>query len=319
MNIFPIVANQVVVLGLVLLAGLGARKLGVLDDRFKVAGGAYITNLALPCVAMSNILSPSMQLDTYSDAGMFVLAALLSIGVIFLLSLGTGLALHCERTIIPLQCIGACTFNIFAFSLPVLTALYGETAVFYSMLLYVAGDACMWTFEVYTVRRFTGDGGPISLRGLISPALCALVFAVCCKLAGIELPQWLYDSISAIGGTMKVMCLILLGVVVGSLSLRELFCDLRVYLFAAAKLLLIPFLLSLFFFGVTDFGMSHEAVMTLLLTFSVAPVSVLPTIAKNYGGDDVYTTKLVTLSTLLCIGTVPLMSAVFTQVYTLLG
>lgn len=319
MNIFSIVLHQVLVLAIVLFAALFCKKLGLFDDRFKATCGAYITNLALPCVGMSNILSPSVELSTYQDAGWCLLAAVLSIVCIFFITLGISLLVCKNRKIIPLNCIGWSTFNLFAFSIPIVSAIYGETGVFYSMLIYVACDSCMWTFEVYTVKKLTGEGGAISLRSIISPALCALVLALALKLAGIQLPTVLYEGISAIGGTMKVMCLVLLGVIVGGMPVKELFCDLRVYLFSFIKLLVIPFCLGLFFLGVTRFGLSQEALMTLLITFSVCPISVLPTVVANYGGDEVYTTKLVTFSTLFCIVTVPIMAGAFDWMQRIFG
>jgi predicted permease len=139
----------------------------------------------------------------------------------------------------------------------------------------------------------------------LNPAIIAIVLGIACFLTQLHPPWPVTDAASMMGGMTSPISMLLVGSILAKGKLRALLNDWRIVPVMAARLLVVP--LGAFF--VLRLFVHNTVMLGVLVILSAMPVAAITSIfAERYGGDTALASKLVVLSTLLCVATVPLIS-----------
>ena len=189
--------------------------------------------------------------------------------------------------------------------LPLIQALLGSEAVIYSAPFIALLNFLQWT---YGVSVLTGQKGGLTLRKTVTnPILLSLAAGLACFYLRITLPGVLSTTVSSVAAMNSPAAMIILGVYLAQTDLRSLFTAPRLYANAAVRLLLIPGL-TLALFGLLPASL-REARLALLIAASAPVGANVAVYAQLNHLDYTYASKSVCLSTLLSIGTLPLVIA----------
>ena len=127
----------------------------------------------------------------------------------------------------------------------------------------------------------------------------------------IRLPDVLWDTVSSLGAMASPLGLILCGAILADADWRGVFRFPAVFAVAAARLLLIPAIMAALYYLI---GVEHEIIRTTVFFFAMPVASLLPTFLLRYDPEAVDARLaggyMVVVSTLFCIGTIPLWAAV---------
>lgn len=264
------------------------------------AGGSADIGRILLYIIMPAAILKSYLADFSRERleGLFVsfLAALLSL----LLSIAAArIAFSKEQGI---ERFGAAFSNAGFIGIPLVQMTLGEEAVFYVSSYVALLNILQWTYGLVTI---TGDRSLISVKRLrTNPILLSFLAGIALFLLPVSLPETAENMVGTIAGMNGPLAMIVLGVYLGQVPLRSLFSGRVVYRCALMRLIVIPVLTMALLFVFPE--KYHMLKLTILIAASAPVGSNVSIFAQLYGQDYMQSVKEVTLSTLLCIITLPL-------------
>ena len=197
--------------------------------------------------------------------------------------------------------------NVTFFGLPIVSALFPdepEAAVF-SCMFCVSLNILAWTVGVFTL---TGDRGHISFRtAFLNPTVVTVAagFILYLLRAGSWMPELVKGGIRSVAGMSTPLCLMILGIRLATMNLKELFTRPFVYIIAAAKLVVFP----LFCYALVYFLPVPPVFRGSMLILGATPfASVILNLAEMHHNGQRLAASCALLSTLLSLLTIPLLS-----------
>lgn len=311
-----IVSNQIVLMCLYALCGYILAKSGKLPERFTVG----LSNL-LVYVATPSIIIFSMQRPYSADeAKALVLAFLLAGGSYGLCILFAYLFIHRRSG---LNTAGVDRFSIVLpntgyIGIPLVQAVLGEEGVFFLTAYVVGFNLLLFSWARHQLlldaQNYGGPpaGSPFSAdslrRSLINPATISVTIGLTLYFSGISLPPLLLGALEGTGALNSVLAMFIVGIFLSQTKLRTLFCFPRGLLISAIRLLLLP-LITLFLIAMLPlegFGPYAPIVKTVTVIAASTPVGTAASyMSELCGADNIYGVRLVLLSCILSLVTLP--------------
>lgn len=186
--------------------------------------------------------------------------------------------------------------------IPLLAAVTGTRGVFFASIYCVFFNLFNWTHGV-----FIFNGRPTRrsiIRLLLNPNLIAVAVGILVFCFSIRFPPLLDDGMKYIFNLNTPLAVIVLGAMVAQNRLKAVFTDLWVWPGVLMRNLVLPFLavLALHFAGV------HGSLLLECMVPIACPVAGnTALLADLYGADTRFPVKLIAISTLLCVLTIPLL------------
>lgn len=294
--------NQVLILFLMMMAGVYARKKKYMDDRVEKGISDIMVNITMPCMIVnsfilkydSGIIGNALRIMIYS---LIIHIVLLITGRIIFMKIESS-----KRKLL----IFSMTFSNCAFmGFPILDSIYGEIGVFYGSIFLMVFTAFVWTLGV---SLFTGD---ISLKSAIkdimkNPSMIAVFIGLVLFLGQLTLPYALGQTIKTIGGLTTPLSMIFIGSMLATSDFKSMLKDKTLYFLSLMRLIAVPlavFLIMEFF--------KAEPILTAVCTIIVAMPSaaIAPVIAMENKGNSKYGSQCVFITTIMSVITIPVFIA----------
>ncbi len=226
-----------------------------------------------------------------------------------------------EKTRAVLQ-FGIIFCNVGFMGIPLVIDVFGDEFV-----IYVTANIIWFNVLGFSLGRliFTNDKKYISLKKIIvNPAVIPIMIGFIIYLTGFggyitekindtdffaKILKLIYDVVTILKNTVAPASMIVVGAKLAQTSFKGLHKDKNVYLFTVIRLFLFPFMIwailrVLYQFNVIDYNLM--AVM--LIVFSTPAATTTTIFAELYEKDSEYAGKLVALTSLLSVVTMPIVS-----------
>ncbi|EKQ51272.1 MULTISPECIES: AEC family transporter [unclassified Clostridium] len=185
--------------------------------------------------------------------------------------------------------------------IPLVTNLMGIDKVFFLSAYLVCFNILSYTYGIYMVSN---NKNLITVKSvLLNPGIIAVAFGLLIFVSPVKLPSLFYDAFNLVGQTNTPIAMILLGTYIAKAELITLFNDRHAYFVAAIKLVVIPIIITVLFKFLPPYLVEIKKVV--LIAMSTPVGLTVPMFSQMYGGDYEYGAKLVGLSTLLSLATIP--------------
>ncbi|WP_434309423.1 AEC family transporter [Hominifimenecus sp. rT4P-3] len=194
-----------------------------------------------------------------------------------------------------------CTNSAFI-GLPIIEAVMGAEALVYASIALIPTRVAMWTAGL---SLFTETDRKSMVRTLaLHPCILAVFLGFLFMGTGWSLPAALEQTTLGLSRCTTSLSMIMVGCILGKVELRKVF-DWSVLYYSLIRLLALPF----FFLAVLYiFQADKMTVGVTVLTAAMPAGSTTAMLAKKYDQDTEYASKLVCVSTLLSLVTIPLFS-----------
>ena len=289
---------------LVLLAficiGVLCSKLKFIDER----GSACINQLVL-YICGPLLIIKSVQNVQFTYGIRDILMLLLYSVILMLLALAIGIVfarIFCgKKPVRGVFSLVTAFGNVFFMGVPVVTALYGENAVFLLSVCVMPFNLFIFTVGIYLILGGSDQKIPWK-KLLVNPSLYATIIALPIFFLRIELPPTVLDIITYLSQMVVPLSMLLIGAALGRMSLKSIFTSGLSYAVCAVKLVLTPLLI----FFVFRMFLHDPLVLGILTVVAAMPsASISPILCAEYGGDSVFANRTVFLTTLLSLVTIP--------------
>lgn len=198
--------------------------------------------------------------------------------------------------------------NIGFMGFPVMKAIFGNEAVFFTAIFNMIFNLFVFTVGVVIMNYGTGQKVKLNPKNLLSPGVIASLVALVIYFTGIQLPDVFSSTITMIGDITTPMAMLLIGSTLATIPLKEVFTEIRIYPYTIIKQIIVPILaypiLKIFVGDPLILGIA-----LIMISMPVANSAVL--FATEYEGDISLAAKTVFMTTLLSVITIPLIVALF--------
>ena len=262
-------------------------------------GSKSLANLLLYVVLPAAVLNSFCVERSSQRVQMLIVSILGSVGVLGISMLLSHLMFKKD----PLNDFGVAFSNAGFMGIPLVIALLGEGAVFYSAGLVAMMGALQWTYGQYLISGDQNDLRPEVV--LKNPLVLSLAGGLLIFFLNIPTPAIVKSTLSSIAALNAPLAMIILGVYLGQTNLRRIFADRQLYLASIARLIVIPLLT---FFALQLIPAAYSAVYETLFVCNCAPVACnVAVYAQKKNADYPHAVGLICLSTLFALITMPLM------------
>ncbi len=295
-----VVFRQMSVMMLMLCVGVVSAKAGVVDAETN----RRLSRFAIAVPQSATILASAMDLEESVSA--LTVLGVLGVGcVMYAVLIALGLAVprlarvkDADRGVYSFLTIFG---NVGFMGFPLVGALFGSRAVFYAALLCVIFNLLCYTVGV----RFISGGrdGRFTWRKLLSAPLISSALAVAIVFLPVRWPEPVREATRQLGDMILPLSMIIVGASLGEQKLKDVFLDGRVYAFAPVRLLAAPVAL----WAVLGLFVKDKLLLDVVTVLGGTPAaSVCAMLSIQYGANEKLATRAVFLTTVLSLGTVPL-------------
>ena len=187
---------------------------------------------------------------------------------------------------------------------PLMMAIFNEDpqlGLFYGVIFVTAFNLFTWTHGVIVMS----NQPKIPWKKLIyNPALIAVFISIVLFLGRIMLPKTINDGLTLVGDMTVPLSMIIIGSLLADMKLLKIFTEKRLYLFSLLGLLVMPAIMLV----VAKVFNLPEYLSIVGITMCAAPVAANTAVtAEVYDNDSALAAKLVGITTLFCLVTMPFM------------
>jgi malate permease and related proteins len=192
--------------------------------------------------------------------------------------------------------------------LPVTLALFGETALPYTLLYFFANTTFFWTVGNYSLSQDSAGQKKVSLfsmgtlKKIFSGPMIGFLAAIFLILTGLSLPGFFMDAAHYLGNMTTPLALIFIGVTLHKLDLRKIRLNADIVWVLLGRFVVSPLMicaLSVFL------PMPLLMFKVFIIMASLPAMAQIVVLSSFYRADSEYAAVVVSLSTLLSIVTIP--------------
>ncbi len=298
---------QMIQLFLVMSIGYLLFKLKILDVDFNKKLTTLLLTVTTPALILSSVLNTTEYLPMQSILFVFFIGILIYV----CLPLIGWIIVKVMKVPLPQQ--GLYIFmtvfsNIGFMGFPVMKAIFGNDAIFYTAIFNMIFNLLVFTVGTGIMGYGTDRKTKINPKDLLSPGVVASLIALLIYFVQLKFPDVIVSTVTMIGDITTPMAMLIIGSTLANIPIWEVFSELRIYPYTFIKQIVIPIIaypiLNLFIKDPLILG-----VTLIMISMPVANTAVL--FATEYDGDVSLAAKAVFMTTLLSIITIPLIVALF--------
>ncbi|OXN00358.1 AEC family transporter [Bifidobacterium vansinderenii] len=294
--------TQMVVLVAITIVGFAATKLGYLDDHVKAKLTLLLLNVTLPCM----ILGSAGDVDVSSAGRQVVWSLGLGVAQFFLLLVTGALCNLILRTPFeqrPIYLFMSVCTNTGFIGIPVAAAIYGNASVLLSSMFITAISLFFYSIGIALISpKGTRQGLLAPFKAAVNPSSIAAVLALVLLFSGVHLPNVVEETLTTLGGITGPIAMLLVGVVVAGLPLREVVSEWRIYPFTIIRQLLVP---AALFVALRPIVPDPTVLGVFTVMFAMPTGSMASMFAAQYGRDPKLPAKGTILTTVASFAIIP--------------
>ena len=293
--ITQILLQQTIIMFALMLLGLLLSRRGMITEQ----GSRDLSNVLLyaviPCVILRSYMS-EFSTEKLRAMGLSALIAVIAFAASIAVAYLTCGTRH------RIENFAVAFGNAGFIGIPLVTAVFGPEAAFYVVSFSTFANLLQWTYGIVII---SGKKETMNLRMVfVNPVFISMVIGIALFVLQPTLPTVVTGTIGYIADGNTVLAMIILGYYLSKVQLRGLFADVRLYLFSALRLLVVPAVTILVFL---PFPFVRGEITLITLIAAATPIASSTAIfAQKFDQDYRRAVSYVCLSTILSVATLPL-------------
>ncbi len=282
------------------------RKKDILSDEMCKSLSWIVVNISNPAM----ILSGSVNSENGIAGKELLMTMALAIGIfagLILISLVIPVVLRVQKSSVGVYRVMTIFSNIGFMGFPVISALYGTEALLYASVFLIPFNLLIYTYGILALKSNNGKKEKLDLKKVLNIGVYSCILSIILSFVQIPLPTFVKSTISILSDLTAPLSMMVIGASMATIALKELFTDVKLLLFSALKLIVVPvaglFLLKTFIY--------NEMLLGVCMVMIATPVaSMTAMLSQQYDGDYELASRGVALTTILSVLTMPLVSMI---------
>lgn len=292
---------------LLILAGVLAKKTGIVSETGRKTLSDLLIYIVLPCNILESFLSGGQMPEGFVRN--CLLAVGISAGIQLLAVYGSKLLFRKyprgEKSVLS---YGMICSNSGFIGLPIARLMFGDLGVIYTSVFQIPLRFTMWTAGL---SLFTSVSRKDAFRKLARhPCIIAVFVGLALMAVPIQLPGVLSDALDSLSGCTVPLSMLVIGTILADAPIRSLFSR-PVLWYSCLRLVLFPLLIWAL---LRPLGLDPTLVNVCVLMTGMPAGSTGSILADKYGGAALFASELAFASTLCSIVTIPLLTLLLNTV-----
>lgn len=299
------VLQQVLVLFLLIVIGYIVKRLQVVTDAIIRELGALVLNVTLPAFLITSMNMPfSPSVLRSSIVFIIISLSVYVFGILVVRPATRILRVDGKARDVYEYVILFSNFGYMGY--PVVDLIFGSQGVFYAAIYNLPFSFLVWTHGVYVLRRHADSDAPKSKKFHINASLVAVVAGFLLFMTSVKLPAPIFDSLSLVGSMTTPLSMMFIGFILADSDIKQLTMDWKVYAFSVLRLLIMPICVYLVLKNLGYEGLLLGVPVVISAMPAAANSAV---IAAQFGSDYQLASRVIFISTLASIATIPIFVA----------
>lgn len=302
---------QMLMLFAMMMTGYAAFRMKVFDDIGQHQISKIVVNVLNPCLVISAIAgdrpsdSENLTLQNFISALVFYAFFILASYVFFFLKSRIG-----KKDIQELKLEQLMLFlsNLGFFGIPVVKALFGDEYVIYLIFYMFLFNIVAYTLGIYIAMPKTKGHKGFSFKLIFNSGTVISMIAIILYLSGIPIPDTVGNFFSYMGNACIPLSMLLIGGSLAQMDLRSVFTDKNIYLYILLRNLIVPGI-GILILRMLPFDAAIVKICCLTASMPIAALTGM--LAEQYAHKGNYCNKMIAMSTILSVITVPLLSLLY--------
>lgn len=293
--ITQILLQQTIIMFALMLLGLLLSRRGMITEQGSRDLSNVLMYTVIPCVILRSYMS-EFSTEKLRAMGLSALIAVIAFAASIAVAYLTCGTRH------RIENFAVAFGNAGFIGIPLVTAVFGPEAAFYVVSFSTFANLLQWTYGIVII---SGKKETMNLRMVfVNPVFISMVIGIALFVLQPTLPTVVTGTIGYIADGNTVLAMIILGYYLSKVQLRGLFADVRLYLFSALRLLVVPAVTILVFL---PFPFARGEITLITLIAAATPIASSTAIfAQKFDQDYRRAVSYVCLSTILSVATLPL-------------
>ena len=304
---FSALLTIIATLFLLMACGFFARKKGIIDDVASKRLSTLIIKIGQPMMIISALTEAEFSYENLGDGFLYI-----GIGIIFHAVMG-GLAFILCKGFKDLDERKITEFSLMFVNggfigFPILEALFGAKGLFLAAFFNISFHLFIWSWGVAILARKRSDI-KLTVRkifinlGSVPCLIGVLIYMLVIPFPSFVLPAFLSKFFLYLSNLCTPISVLITGALLATRTPKQIFGSGKIYYFSAMKLLVLPLIVCVI---CKLIGLPQD--MTLFVTVEAAlpAASSITMFSEIYGLNSGYASQTVGTSSLLSVGTLPL-------------
>ncbi len=294
--------NQILILFIIMLTGYYLRKKEFIDKDFTTTVAKLILSFFLPSMIINSMqieYNPNMISKIFT----LLLISLLMYIISFIIAYMLKFIFKSKDNIGIYQYIVMFS-NVGFMGYPVVEAILGKDAIFYTAIFNLPFNLLIITIGVYFLSN-KNEINRFSFKSFINPIIVSLVVGLMLFIFRIKLPQSINQSLRLLGDLTTPLSMIVIGSMLFDSSAKNCFTNKKLFFISFIRLVLLPLVIYLILKDIVE----DQLLLAIPIIISAMPAAANTAImAVEYKSNEVLASQSVFLTTLLSLVTIPLIS-----------
>ena len=304
---FSALLTIIATLFLLLSCGFFARKKGIIDDVASKRLSTLIIKIGQPMMIISALTEAEFSYENLKDGFLYI-----GVGMVFHAVMGTLAFLLCkgfrdldERKITEFSLMFV---NGGFIGFPILEALFGAKGLFLAAFFNISFHLFIWSWGIAILARKRSDI-KLTVRkifinlGSIPCLIGVLLYMAVIPFPGFVLPAFLSKFFLYLSNLCTPISVLITGALLATRTPKQIFGSGKIYYFSAMKLLVLPLIVCIV---CKLIGLPHDMILFVTVEAALPAASSITMFSEMYGLNAGYASQTVGTSSLLAIGTLPL-------------
>ena len=300
---FFIVVGQVVTLLLMIAVGFTLARQGWLSDETISHASHLLLYVVTPCMIIEQLQIEATAETVHSLLLSAVAMVLYYVVFLALIQLLFRREPDSSRAVYR---FGSVYGNNGFMGIPLLAGVFGEGALIYTIMPMLMFNLFQWTQGVVMM------GGRASVKkAVLNPGILGIIVGLVLFAAGVRLPSMVDNAMGLLADMLTPLAMIIIGAQIAAADLLSVFRTPKVYLSCVIKLLFIPAVMCVL---LLPLHMEPLAYCSCVVLSACPAAGITGVFAQMFRRDTSTAARVVTLSTLLCVVTLPVFAVISEQI-----
>ena len=304
---FTALLTIIATLFLLMACGFFARKKGIIDDVASKRLSTLIIKIGQPMMIISALTEAEFSYDNLKDGFLYI-----GLGMVFHAVMGVFAFLLCKRfrdlderkiTEFSLMFVNGGFIGF-----PILEALFGPKGLFLAAFFNISFHLFIWSWGIAILARKRPDI-KLTVRkifinlGSVPCLIGVLLYMAVIPFPGFALPAFLSKFFMYLSNLCTPISVLITGALLATRTPKQIFGSGKIYYFSAMKLLALPLVVCVI--GKL-LSLPHDMILFITVEAALPAASSITMFSEIYGLNSGYASQTVGTSSLLSVGTMPL-------------
>ena len=304
---FSALLTIIATLFLLMACGFFARKKGIIDDVASKRLSSLIIKIGQPMMIISALTEAEFSYENLKD-GLVIVA----LGMVFHVVVGGLAFLLCkgfrdldERKITEFSLMFT---NGGFIGFPIMEALFGAKGLFLAAFFNISFHLFIWSWGIGVLARKRSDI-KLTVRkifinlGSVPCLIGVLIYMLAIPFPGFALPAFIAKFMMYLSNLCTPISVLITGALLATRTPKQIFGSPKIYYFAAMKLIALPIIVCLIGKLI---GLPHDMILFATVEAALPSAASITMFSEMYGLNSGYASQTVGTSSLLSVGTMPL-------------